>query len=200
MQTIHHYIHPVGAKGRTLDASGRPAAQASSFTLGLRSELFVHFRPDGCASDSDPEGLDGVAPWRFTLAVDWNPATPPCFLATDATHVGPGLFRVDVSDTRTCEMVIALGNKRSAPVTCELSGIAADGTWASPEFLCQWPASIDNRVDSGTGPTPFPPDPISGDAIARIEAALASVSSTTPLTASETADRITAVIIALKNL
>ena len=200
MQSIHHYLRPFGTKAQTLSAAGRPAAQGDPFTLGLRSELFVHFRPDGCASDADPLGIEGVETWRFAISQDWNPATPPCFLSTVATHVSPGIFRIDVSDTRTCEMVVALGNKRSAPVTCELSGIAADGTWASPEFLCQWNASIDNRVDSGTSPTPFPPDPTPGDAIARIEAALASVPSATPTTASETADRIAAVIQALKNL
>ena len=200
MQTIHHYIRPVGSKGRTLTASGSPAAQADPFTLGLRSELFIHFRPDGCASDDDPPGIGDAATWRFTICQDWNPATPPCFLAADAEHVGPGLFRVDVSGTRTCEMVLALANCRSAPMSCELAGVADGGAWSDPVFVCQYAASIDNRLDSGAFPTPFPDEPISGDAIARIKAALAAVPTATPTTASETADRVAAVIEALKNL
>lgn len=200
MQTIHHYIRPVGSKGRTLTASGSPSAQADPFTLGLRSELFIHFRSDGCASDADPPGIGDAETWRFTIAVDWNPATPPCLLSTTVERVGSGLWRADVSDTRTCEMVLALGNLRSAPVNCELAGIADGGSWAAPVFVCQYASSINNRLDSGTGPTPFPPDPISGDAIARIKAALAAVPSASPTTASETADRVAAVIEALKNL
>ena len=201
MQTIHHYIRPVGSKGRTLDAAGRTATQADPFTLGLRSELLIHFRPEGRAIDADPPGVEDAKSWRFAISTDWNPSTPPCFVSASAERVGPGLFRVDVSGTRTCEMILALVNCRSAPVSCELAGVASGGTWADPVFLCQYAASIDNRLDSGVEPTPFPPTPVpSDDAIARIRAALAEISAERPITANQTADRVAAVVAALQNL
>lgn len=205
MITLHHYLHPIGgAQAATRSRDGRAAAAPEEIPIGLIAKLAIHVRPDGNAVDADPDFDADVSgwSWRFSFAADWNPATPPLYLATAVTHPSAGLWLVDLSavSTRTCETVLATAALGRVDVGCELAGIPDGGSWAAPGFLLQWTAPIVGRRDSGASATPMPDDPISGDAIDRIKAALASIPSVSPTSASATADRVMAVVEALKNL
>lgn len=202
MQTISHYLKPVGgAQAQPLRADAAVFAPPEIVPVGLAAQLAIHIRPDGLA-DADPADLpDSIASWRFVMAADWSPCTPPAFLCTEVAHeAGSGLWTLSLAGSRTCEMLLAIGLLGVAPIGFELAGIESGGSWASPSYLLQWQGSVANRRDSGASPTPMPDDPIGGNALDVIRAALASVSSASPLTASETADRVVAVIEALKNL
>lgn len=202
MQTISHYIKPVGgAQGQPLRADAPVFAPPEIVPVGLAARFELHLRPDGLA-DADPADLSGsITSWRFVMAADWNPATPPAFLCTDVAHeAGSGLWSLSLAGSRTCEMLLALGALGVVPIGFELAGIEDGGSWASPAYLLQWQGSVANRRDSGASPTPMPDDPIGGNALDLIRAALASVPSATPLTPGETADRVAAVVAALKAL
>lgn len=203
MQTISHYIRPVGgAQAQPLRPDAAVFAPSEPVPMGLDGNLAVHVRPDGL-TDADPAELDGlqIETWRFVMAADWNPCTGPSWLATDVAHVArSGVWTVPLAGSRTCESVVALGKLPSVPIGFELAGIAPGGSWAAPAFLLQWQGTLANRRDSGATPTPLPDDPLAGNALDVIRTALADVSGDMPNTAGETAARLAAVITALKNL
>ena len=204
MITLNHYLFPSGgAQASTVTRDGRNATVAEEIPIGLLANLAIHVRPNG-KTDEDPDFGSDVAgwSWRFSFAADWDPATPPLYLATAVTHPSSGLWIVDLSavSTRTCESVLATAALGRVDVGCELAGIPDGGSWAAPGYLLQWTAPIVGRRDSGAAATPMPDDPLAKDALDVIRAALASIPSATPTTASETADRLAAVIDALQNL
>lgn len=205
MITINHYLRPCGGgQAAPLAADSAKPSPPEPLPIGLRATFAIHHRPDG-RRDSDPDigadSFDGWT-WRFAIAGDWNPATPPIYLSTHVTHPSAGLWLVDLSavSTRTTEAVLATSALGKVDVGFELAGIPDGGSWATPGFLLQWLAPLVGRRDSGASATPMPDDPLAGDALDAIRAALASIPAAAPTTAGDTAQRVAAVIDALKNI
>lgn len=164
MQTISHYLKPIGgAQAQPLRADAAVFAPPEIVPVGLAAQLAIHIRPDGLA-DADPADLpDSIASWRFVMAADWDPATPPAFLCTDISHAaGSGIWTIQLAGSRTREMLLAIGRLGVATMGFELAGIAAGDTWASPSYLLQWKGHVVSRRDSGLTPWPAPDDPDTG--------------------------------------
>ncbi len=165
MQTISHFLKPIGgAQAQPLRPDAALFALPEAVPIGLAGNLVVHVRPNGTA-DADPADLAGleISTWRFVMAADWDPTTPPAFLCTDISHAaGSGIWTIQLAGSRTREMLLAIGRLGVATMGFELAGIAAGDTWASPSYLLQWKGPVVSRRDSGSTPWPAPDDPDTG--------------------------------------
>ena len=148
MQIIDHPIVATGAAGK-LASSANP-----NIPLGMLATLRARL-VDETGAAAPPSGLGNVASWRFVLAEDWNPDTPPCYRTTDIVYdPDTATWTIPLDGTRTAQALAALGRAGSIDIGCEIAGLTSSGTWDKPAFVLQWTAKLLNRRDSANAPDP----------------------------------------------
>lgn len=155
MQTITQHITIDGARGTPCNQDGVFVASPAAVVVGQRCSLSVRLLDE--AGNPAPMPAAAELSQRFVIGQDYDAATIPLF-ATSAVawdDDGEG-FVVDLSGSRTVEMMDALGTAESATLICELACYNAAGgdTPETPSHVLQWPILVLNRVDSIGAPTP----------------------------------------------
>lgn len=158
MQTISQYLLPDGARAVPCDMNGVTLGNPSSVVVGLRCALHVRFIDD----TGHAVALSGAAERtsRFVIGQDFDSATVPLFATSavvwDEDEAG---FTVDLTGTRTAEMLAHLGTSERASLVCEIACYSASDdteTARTPAYVVQWPIVVLNRVDSFADPAPAP--------------------------------------------